>query len=352
MPKAQRPPARPPIDPEELAAFIDGRLEGERRRLMIERLAEDEDAYELYDEVVRVRAELAELDAEPVEADAPAEPPRERPGSGRDRFGDAPPVVRLPHRSRRPASTRPGLGWAAAAALAAAVLVGWLVIRPRGPVPSTELLARYDQDTLGPASAAVLDVLGPVLRGEGLSPAERAAYFKLGVRAFDLALAAEADDRVRARQWLEDIDRLLSEEVGFAFDHEAAYDEIARQLDAATSLSSLRPEIAAAEADLEDDLDRPEEPYVAFGRWVEAMRVAAATGDRGFLASREARRPLRRFLKLEPSPAVGGHLTAVATELDRGIEAANLGRIDEAMRAIRDECARGAACLGAADPGE
>ena len=64
-------PARPPIDPEELAAFIDGRLEGERRRLMIARLAEDEDAYDLYDEVLRVREELAAADTAAAAA-APA----------------------------------------------------------------------------------------------------------------------------------------------------------------------------------------------------------------------------------------------------------------------------------------
>jgi len=347
VPKAEA-PARPPIDPEELAAFIDGRLDGERRRLMIERLAEDEEAYDLYDEVVRVRAEQADSEgAETAEAEARAEATPERSGTGRDRSGDSARVVRFPGR----ALGWPGLGWvAAAAALVAAVLAGWLLIRPRGPVPSTELLARYDPENLGPgAAAAALEVLGPTLRGEGLTPEERAAYFQLGVRAFDLALAAEAEDRERAQKWLQEIDRLLSEGVDFAFVHQDAYREIDRRLAEATSLSSLRPEIAAAEVELEDDLDLPDEPYLAFGRWVEAMRVAAATGDRRFLGSREARRPLRRFMRLELSPPVARKLTAVSTELDRGAEAAKLPTIQEAMLAIISECARGSVCLGPVD---
>ena len=345
MPKAEA-PARPPIDPEELAAFIDGRLEGERRRLMIERLAEDEDAYDLYDEVVRVRAELAESEgAESAEAEAAIDGTPGRSGTGRDRSADSARVVRFPGR----ALGWPALGWAAAAAvLVATVVAGWLLIRAGAPVVgSSGLLARYSH--VGPRAAEVaLEALAPTRGTPALTPEERGTLFKLGVRAFDLAVAAEAEDRERAKSWLGEIDDLLDGVVA-SDAYRNDYGDIARQLTAGTTLSSLRPAIAAAEADLEDYLDLPGyPPYFAFGRWVEAMRVAAATGDRRFLASREARRPLRRFMSLEPSATVAGNLIAVAEELERGA-AADLGTIERAMLEVINECARGSLCLGADD---
>lgn len=348
MPRTEA-PARPPIDPEELAAFIDGRLEGDRRRLMIERLADDEDAYELYDEVIRVREELAEdegdASAKPPLPAAPAPTPAEPEKSTRPER--TAPVVRLPSPAeRRYRWLGPGL--AAAASLVLAALVGWLLFVPRGPVAdSSDLLARYDPASLPSAAGVMLDRLGPTLRGaDPLTPEERAAFFQLGVRAFDLALAAETGDAESTERWLREIIDLLGKADVTGLVYQGVYKDVGDTLAAGTSPAELRRAIAAAEADLEEDLDLPDAPYFAFGRWIEALRVAAATGDRTFLASRAARRPLDRFLDLGPSPTVEQHLTAAAAQLERGA-AADLAAIETAMREIIRECARGAPCFGA-----
>ena len=348
MPKAEA-RARPPIDPEELAAFIDGRLEGDRRRLMIERLADDEDAYDLYDEVIRVREELRwAADGGAAEATAVVEPQPRRSVEGSP--GEPSSVVRLPERTSSSRFGWSGAGWlAAAAALAVAVLVGWLLLRPRGPVAgSSELLARFESSTLGPHAAAVaLETLGRTFRsGDPLPPEERAASFRLGVRAFDLALAAEARDAKLTADWFEEIDRLL-DAVSFGFTYQGAYQQLGQDLAAGASPQSLRRRIANAEADLDRDLDQP---YFAFGRWVEAVRIAAVTGDRRFLASRPARRPLRHFLESRPSPAVAERLATVSRELERGAASADLEAVAEALEAVIEDCADGAVCFGAPDP--
>lgn len=356
MPEAEA-RTRPPIDPEELAAFIDGRLEGERRQAMIARLAEDEDAYDLYDEVVRVREELAALEDDPAKPAVPIDVTAEAREPGRRSGTAKASVVPLPHRTGSP---RPGwgtAGWLAmAAALAVAILAGWLILRPRGPVAgSSDLLARFDPATVGPrAAGAALETLGTVVRGSEpliaeLSAEERAAYFKLGVRAFDLALAAEAGETDLTRRRLEEIDRLL-DDVPFSFVHEETYQELLRRFSSGESLTSLRLDVAAAEAELEAELDLPEQPYFAFGRWLEAVRIAAVMGDRRFLDSRAARRPLRHFLEVPPSPAVMERLNAVSRELERGAENANLYALRQELKVILGVCADGSVCFGSPDP--
>ena len=321
MPESAQ-PTGPPLDLEELAAFIDGRLTGERRQRVIERLADDEDAYELYDQVIRVREELAKEEAE----DAPAE--------GRVRAF--------------PTRLRPVVRWLPlAAGLAVAVLAGWWLLRPGPPAPmSADLLAAFDTATLTPEVAgAAPESLGSIFRGPDAE--ERAALFKLGVRAFDLALAAEAGDGASTAEMLQKMQQLLYSEDLLAIGLPELYERFADRLASGTVPRDLRGEIAEAEATLQADLDDPDRPHFAFGRWVEAVRTGAAEEDRTFLASSAARRPLRRFLRADPSDLVARQLAQVASGLGRGAATADVVALESAITEIQTHCADGKPCLGA-----
>lgn len=339
MPKPEG-QSRPPIDDELLAAFIDGRLTGEKRAEVIERLAEDEDAYELYDTVMRVQEELAAEEvpdgpfSEPTEAPVEPKTPGEGPGKAR--------VAPF-----RPRFGRLAIRWLpVAAALALALLAGWWLLRSSLP-SSVDLLASFDPAKVTPEAArSAPERLEKTFRGESEDErASRAARFKLGARAFDLALAAEAGEQEATERWLKEMPELLGE-VDFSFGLPEHYQEIAALLAAGEELADLRDPIAAAETVLEEELDVPEAPLFAFGRWLEAVRFAADHGDRSFLASRAARRPLRYFLDSNPSEQVGRHLGTLSEGLGRGAAAADLSTLKKAATDTIEHCATGYPCLG------
>lgn len=348
MPKAEG-LTRPPIDAEELAAFIDGRLEGERRRRVIERLAEDEEAYELYSAVIEVREELA---AEGADSAVPQVPPAPEGGAAAPFRPATSPGADGGHARRRGKllgwwrSERSGIGRlpaaaAIAAGVAVAVLAAWWVLRPIG---SRQLLAAFDAATVTPAVASEApERLEPVFRSGNQE--ERGAQFKLGARAFDLALAVEAGEPESAAKWLDEMSRLL-EQVPASFGLSESYQELARRLGAGEPLRSLRRDIAEAEQEVEAALDLPEQPLFAFGRWLEAVRTAAAHRDRRFLASRAAREPLPAFLSAAPPAEVSSRLEEIGAALGSGATTADLDAVAHHAMTVIEHCADGRPCLG------
>jgi hypothetical protein len=242
-----------------------------------------------------------------------------------------------------------------AAAIAIALLAGWWLLRPHvAAPPSVELLAAFDDATLTPAVAQrAPDHLGTVFRGpDGETQSrreQRALRFKLGVRSFDLALAAETGAVDETGRWLQETIDLL-EQVDIIFGLPELYRDLTRRLEAGEPPARLRTEIAGAEAIVEEDLDvSPEPPLFAFSRWLEALRFAAAEGDRAFLASPAAHRPLRRFLSGDPSPEVAKQLGVLGAGLGPGAECADLNQLAAAADAIIQHCADGEPCLGVAE---
>jgi hypothetical protein len=355
MPEAEA-PARPPIDPEELAAFIDGRIEGERRRLMIARLAEDEDAYDLYDEVIRVRAELAAADAETASAGREPASGEESPVPRPTRTEEMPDdLASRRDAAKRRAATIPGapyhsvvIRWLPLAAAIAIAMIGvWWLLHPTAPAPpSSSLLANLDTSGLGQdVTPVVRESLGTIYRGPATE--ERGAHFELGVRAFDLALAAEAGDAVSTGRWSRKIAQLIEEDVAFGIALPSqSYRDLADGLESDPSTQRLSAEIAAHEGTLQQEVDVPSEPLFEFGRWVVAVRIAAARNDRAFLASPAAERPLRRFRRADPSDTVDQQLGLVADGVGRGAQAADLAALESALAEIQDHCADGKPCLG------
>lgn len=240
--------------PELLASFVDGRLAGEERRAMVAHLDACPDCYEVFAETVRFLGE---------------EEPRGH-------------VLRPP---RLAAKRWPR--WAAAAAAVVAVAIAVAILRME---PERELLLASGTLVAAievPEGVAVAGALwggwprgGKPFAGGGLGP--EAASFRAGVLLVDLRASGRARDGSSAEAVAEALAGTL-EEAGVAAELEDGLED-ARRAAARGRFGSLENAAAEIEAGAEELL----EPFhLAFGKWAEAGRLAAAVGDRGFFRSPE-----------------------------------------------------------------
>ena len=229
MTLAAHPPASPRcLDPEEVAAFLDGRLTGRERQAVVEHAAGCQDCYEL----------LTETGRAVLEEEAAAVPPLR-------------------------SWTWPLL---AAAGVVLSVATGVLLLRRPATVDVAGLV-----DAL-PVSAAAPYVSAPVQRGP--APAGAAAV-DAGALLVDLRVAARAGDEGRGRAVLLRLASLL-DAAGFMGD------DAQRCRAAAAAFDGSR--WAALAADLEGRLrERFPAPELNLGLLLEATRLAAATRSAGFL---------------------------------------------------------------------
>ncbi len=237
--------------PEDLAAFLDGRLSAEARRAMVEHLDRCPDCYEVFSESARF-----------LQEDAPR------------------------GRVLRPAGWLSGrrVTWAVAS-VAAVLLV--LVLLPLvwslRPAPLAGKVRLATTDLVGEmgqvqrASQAIPSgELGAF--GFGGGPTEKQASFRAGARLLDLRVAARARNRRAAGDALDGLENLLPKEGERGGDPELRnLMTSARQATASGSFRSLRRTANDLEAIFETRL-APRE--LALGKWTEAGWLAAASGDR------------------------------------------------------------------------
>ncbi len=261
-------------DPEDIAAFLDGRLPAGQRTRLIEHLASCELCYEVYAGAASFLAD------DPPEAGGLAEPLAPlRPFDRQDR-------------RRGPVGPRRRLWWTAAAVaalLAVAVGVPLLLWRAGGAELTTEHLASL---VAGPAGAKADVWLGRVTRGpkEAAEVAPDIQSFRLGVRFLDLRLALAAGDRGAADSVLIRLAQML-EGMYFLDDLRAKYQAIRNQVhDEKVSPRSLLASAGDLETKGFKDLVEPR--YVDLGRWTEACRLAGQTGKSDLFRERAARRLL------------------------------------------------------------
>lgn len=267
--------SEPRLDPQELAALLDGRLDAARRAELLAQIADS-------DEAAEVLADAAALAGGAARSETPT-------GAGRGLPGSVVARVLL------------------AAAVLAVLLVPAVIVRTRtggGDGPS-----RY-VTLLG--SAATLPAAwngAPWPRSRGAAPrADRGAMaVRLGARLVDLELALRAGDG-RAAGLATEAAAML-EPVPAAQPTAALFRAVARQADApdvdrASLLRTLRRGSASAR-----DLVGAE--AVGLGGWVEAARVAAARHDAGFLRSGASRAALRRAAALARAESARGGLEDV-----------------------------------------
>lgn len=252
-------------DPEELAAFLDGQLSGERAARVRRHIAECEDCYEVFVTTAEVLEEMQE----------PETAPREPVESNVLPFRQAP----EPAPERRSRLFRPT---AFAAVAAFAVLAGTLFYNQLARRPTTELMQIAQSFQDGDAQR----IARPVEDGwRGSSREERELAFGLGAESFHLAIQVKAGDSDGADKTLAILRRYWSrlpymegEPSPFAGNSEAVLREIER----------VRRR-NARESYFDAD-------YFELGAWTAAGRLAARSGREAYFESEYHLDTLQRLL--------------------------------------------------------
>ncbi|HEX8394623.1 MAG TPA: hypothetical protein VF665_19910 [Longimicrobium sp.] len=351
------------INPEELAALLDGRLEERERAEVLARLDASDDDYE---DFLDAAALLAEFDAEdeaaglapahathtgapesvgfdvPIDASAtavdgapgvhagepsaaegrideahPAAAPADRPlhivpRDAAERL-DLPPEpgpraapggLPLPAR-KKPVWRRP-VWLAAAAVIAAAALTPllWRRSEPAGMAQMADALSAPERG-LPPGWTDERPWRTTLGAGDGMRAEAIAA--RLGVTHVDLELAVASGDHGTAATLANEAAALL-EQVPGGGQSAAQYREISRtaasQPPAPASLDSIGHDAAAMAGS----------DYAALGAWAEAARLAASHGDAAFFAGADTKRALAQGLAL---PGLDGDTETALRTADR-----------------------------------
>ncbi|MEW5928433.1 MAG: hypothetical protein AB1941_13275 [Gemmatimonadota bacterium] len=263
------------VDPEVLAALLEGTLPAHERDEVLARLARSPDDYEAFVEAASV---LRDLEEESGAAPVPPSPPPPAPGT--------PPPVReiRPARRRLPG---PKLWLPLAAVLAGVMVVPGLLEDPASAAPLELLDGRTLVATPGDGSLASLGQEWnqpgwSVKRGGGRSLPEQHRDFRIGVRLAELDVALEAGDAQAVRRVEPELISLLSqvEASGLVLDEYRQISERASRQDP----DGGEEERARAVANLAAFLQ--ESPWFGLGIWLEQARLAAlANQPRFFTAS-------------------------------------------------------------------
>jgi len=265
---------------ERLAALLDGRLDAHRRDELLAELAASEDDFDAYADAVAITAELegAAPEVTPLHAAPEVTPIPVAPEvAPTDATPEVTPIHAAPSR-RRGLQPR----WLAlAAVLAGVALAPWLWTRfaaDRGSLVAVEadaLPAGWDASPWGTTRGA----------GDGLTDDARAV--RLGVRLVDLELAVRGRDPATAQLATETA--LLLEGLSAAAPA-GLYHQIARR--AGEPAERLEPLLREGRRLVPQMAG---EERVKLGAWIESARIAAATRDQRFFASRANRSQLKRM---------------------------------------------------------
>jgi len=284
------------VDFELISAFIDGRLSGADRARAVRLLADSEEAFEVYSDALRTRADLKASAVVPIS-------------------------------ERR--SWRSSVPWRAVGTVAAAAVVLIAVFptvqarRDRAvmDVASNELVRPF----VGSPEARTLlasDARGwSVTRGGSGPLVDSTVAFRLGVRSVDLQVAVAQRDTLRT-------DRMVREIVEALNDVEMS-DYVKAQYEALRT--DARQDVAAGVARAEQALDkRLESFWFEFGRWVRAGELAARVRSAEFFSDPRT----ERFLKI--AAANDGLSTGDAELLLRIVDLGGQGVTDAEFETIRE----------------
>ena len=337
------------IDPETLAALLDGTLPAGERDEVMERLARSPGAFEGFAEAARV---LRDLDAEAV---APASRPTDAPST---LPADAPPAATAPApppsppsmREIRPARRFPGAKrWLPlAAVLAAAVLVPRLI--SRGAYDPGTALVLLDGATLvtAPGDGSLAAGLGPdwdqpgwsVKRGPDDSLADTRLEFRVGVRLTDVEVALDAGDVGAVRAMVDELTWLAGALPASTF-VVTQYNDIAARATTGARDDDLNEDRAKAASSLAA-LFADDSPWFPLGVWLEQARLAARSRRTAFFAGTDRRAALeelaRQITRVEGADApIVRHLSEIDTLLADGVTEDELpGLLQRVTAAIRE----------------
>lgn len=282
-----------PRDQELIAAFIDQRLSPEDRTAFMRRLDENEALYEVFAETVRFRDQQA----------------------GR-------PAKVLRHPRSRARWLMPAVAAAVLVVAAAALVVRglWEERYAESLVASGGLDTSPGGDWYAPSWA--------VTRGISATLPEADAAFRAGVLAMDLEVALRLELGEDSFILIRQLEAVL-DEIDLSEALQVFYGRLGTRLEAGAPGAELRELAARADGLFAGQFPELERAY-RLGRWVEAGKLAARSGNRELLASRSFRRDLRSLGRESWDPPVvaaletaAGLLAAPANRLDlRGLEAA------------------------------
>jgi hypothetical protein len=277
------------IDPNELAAFLDGRLGEKDRERIIRRLAEDPEFYDLF--VETAEGLYPESHRDHVTAWERDEQQIDDTLRSLDRDERVPAVAVSGTRRSWWRPRRWALRYIPAAAAAILAIV---LFRPRGDARlSADALAvsvlDYPNATRQYASA--IDTPGwSVSRGVSTGLTAEQQAFRLGVRLVDLAVAVEQSDSLRIGTVSAEMESLL-EQVELSEAASVLIQTIARQGHRGEANDSLATLVDMTNHQLRQMLDS--QPY-ELGLWCGAARLAAPDGNVPFFTSKSSRRVLSR----------------------------------------------------------
>ncbi|MEM9655660.1 MAG: hypothetical protein AAGA65_26475 [Actinomycetota bacterium] len=235
-------------DWEDLAAFIDGRIDEDRRRQVEHRLAIDPDYFEVF--------------ASTVKDDAVAD-------RGEDRANDG-------------TTLGQSLLWVPAAAVALLALALGLLWPAASNDPATYLQKLSAQEIIATPGwnrlpwSVTLSASEPPRH---LTNKQRA--FRLGVRTIDLRLTLTAGDAGQAELASQRL-AVLSDALGLPGPALFLRD-LAMDIDKA-EMADLEADVQALEARLVEALNAPVRRHFAAGRWLQVTRLAAIASDEATVA--------------------------------------------------------------------
>ena len=297
--------SEPEIDPERLAALLDGRVDEKERAELLARLAASPET----------RSVLADAASIIDDVQASSSAPSTSKGTGRIR-------------GRFPFST----SWMALAA-GVVILVSASVLYRSTRTGSTDaaayaklladasgLPASFDTRPWGTARSATQPVT------------EQGRAYRLGARLTDLELTVPRRDS-RVATLAEDAASLLVE-VPVGGGAVRAFRDLATA--ASTANANLEPLLGSARRELASLADVDQE-RMRYGSWLEAARVAAARHDSVFFLRRETRQTMASLARVESGRA---GITPLIEDLQRAIEsgAGDSAGLSRSVTALLVQC--------------
>ena len=297
----------PGHDPELIAAFLDGRLQGEERARAIRAIADSDDSLEVFANALRAR-DGVESRVIPISAG----------GRGRVWRIAAPlaaaaviAVVLVPAVLRRGGSVEPG----------AADLVATLARNPRF---AAQLGTGWEQRTWRVTRGGEpSDVAASTAR-------ESALAFRLGVRTVDLRVAIVNGDAALASRLATDMADMLRG-IGFSDAEAGMHRDLAARL-ATGDRAAILEQAAAAERGLGTLLGTS---AFGFGKWVGAAELAARTGDSAFFQADQAGKFVRSAAgRGELTAKEAGELEAVLSRAQSGFTAPDFQELQSLLQTV------------------
>ena len=293
-----------PGDSELIAAFLDRQLTSDERRDFLERLDREPALYDVFVETVRYRDSLVAEVAAPV--------------------------------ARHPSS---GASWViptTVAALLALAVIGPFLVEEANILTGSGLGRALVEDNRLEGTLDGDWYEQGWRRTRGLTPiqSEVDSAFRIGVHSVDLEVALRTQRPQDATLLLRYIDSELRN-VDFSDHLRLSYSELVRQLEDGQPLEQALERAASTEQHTLELLDIG---YgYAFGKWAEAGKLAAQSGNQDLLRSRVFRRMLREIRDHEWTEVVDQRLDEIESMITNRDVQLDMAALEEAFTAIIDE---------------